>query len=306
MRSKRQDDREGAAVGRSRRRLLAGAAGVLGLLAGETIAQATPAQAGTDGDVVLGATNTTSSVTIIDTSGSGATTLALFAAGGNAIQAQNGGGSPAVSAVNTAVSGGSAGLFGGSHSGEGLYGQSGTSRGTSPGQTRNGVHGVTDSATDSAVWGEAVSGGYGVSGSTSSSSLQGPAGVWGNNFGSGPGVLGTSGGGAGVAGVTSAGGTGVHAENDSATGGLALRVVGTAAFSRSGLVTITAPHVSATVSAPGGLSSSALVFALLQTAATGVYVSAAVPNHTAGTITIQLNKAPAAGHPVKAAWFVVN
>jgi hypothetical protein len=151
-----------------------------------------------------------------------------------------------------------------------------------------------------------VGGGFGVSGSTSSSGLKGSAGMWGHNFGSGPGVRGTSGSGAGIYGVTSTGGTGVHAENDSASGGLALHVVGAAAFSRSGLVTITAPKASATVSVPGGLSSSALVFALLQTAAAGVYVSAAVPNHSASTITVQLNKAPAAGHTVKAAWFVVN
>lgn len=167
------------------------------------------------------------------------------------------------------------------------------------------MHGVTDSATDSGVWGEAVGGGFGVSGSTTSSGLPGSAGMWGHNFGSGPGVKGTSGSGPGILGVTSTGGTGVHAENDSASGGLALHVMGAAAFSRSGLVTITAPKTSATVHVPGGLSAAALALALLQTAAAGVFVSAAVPNPTAGTITIQLNKAPA-GHPVKAAWFVVN
>src|SRR5215469_6742469 len=53
--------------GRTRRGLLAGAAGALGLLAGETILNATPAQAGTDGDVVLGAHNTALGYTWIDT-----------------------------------------------------------------------------------------------------------------------------------------------------------------------------------------------------------------------------------------------
>ena len=90
--------------------------------------------------------------------------------------AQNIGTAPAVSA-NNASSGGA--LYGSCFSGEGLCGQSGRTAGTSAGKTRNGVHGVTDSAADSAVWGEAVSGGFGVSGSTSSSGLQGPAGVWG-------------------------------------------------------------------------------------------------------------------------------
>lgn len=54
---------------RSRRGLLAGAAGALGLLAGETVLGGTSALAGTDGDVVLGAENTAYSVTAIDTSG---------------------------------------------------------------------------------------------------------------------------------------------------------------------------------------------------------------------------------------------
>ncbi len=39
---------------RSRREVLAGAAGALGVLAAQTLRKATPAQAGTDGDVVLG------------------------------------------------------------------------------------------------------------------------------------------------------------------------------------------------------------------------------------------------------------
>jgi len=305
MRSRTQDEREPDRIGRSRRRLLAGAAGALGLLAGETIGRPTPAHAGTDGDVVLGATNTTGSLTTIDTSGSGSTTLSLFAAGGNSLQAQNGGPFPSVSAINTAVSGGSSGLFGGSSSGEGVYAQSGFSNGTSPGKTRNGVHGVTDSTTDAAVWGEAVSGGFGVAGSTKSHGVQGAAGVWGDNLATGPGVLGVSQGGPGVIGVTS-GGTGVLAENISGDGGHALRVIGAASFSRSGHATITAPHATATVIVPGGLVTSALVFALLQTSAPGLFVSAAVPSHSKGTVTIHLNKAPARRHPVKVAWFVVN
>jgi hypothetical protein len=197
IRSSGKNEDEPGTAGRSRRRLLAGAAGALGLLAGETIGRATPVHAGTDGDVVLGAANATGSLTTIDTSSGGSTTLALFAAGGNALQAQNGGSFPTVAGVSTALSGGSSGLFGASNSGEGIYAQSGFSNGTSPGKTRNGVHGVTDSTTDSAVWGEAVSGGFGVAGSTRSHGLRGAAGVWGDNFATGPGVLGTSAAGAG-------------------------------------------------------------------------------------------------------------
>src|SRR5712692_9882035 len=58
-------DRKGR---RSRRELLAGAAAALGVLGAETLVRATPAQAGTDGDVVLGGYNTSSQPTKIDTS----------------------------------------------------------------------------------------------------------------------------------------------------------------------------------------------------------------------------------------------
>lgn len=305
MRISTRNQEATGASGRSRRRLFAGAAGALGLLASGTIGRATPAYAGNDGDVVLGATNTTGSLTTIDTSGGGSTTLLLLAAGGNALQAQNGGSFPTVAGTQTAVSGGSCGLFGASNSGEGVYAQSGFRNGTNPGKTRNGVHGVTDSTTDAAVWGEAVSGGFGVAGSTTSHGQRGAAGVWGENSATGPGVLGVSQGGPGVIGVTS-GGTGVLAENISGDGGHALRVIGAASFSRSGHVTIAAPRASATVIVPNGLATSALVFALLQTSAPGLYVSAAVPTHSKGTVTIHLNKAPAKQHPVKVAWFVVN
>ena len=81
--------------------------------------------------------------------------------------------------------------------------------------------------------------------------------------------------------------------------------VGAASFSQSRLVSISAPHSFATVGVPG-LAASALVFALLQTPAAGLYVSAAVPDHSKGTVTIHLNRAPAKRHPIKVAWFIVN
>src|SRR6266511_1775722 len=43
--------------GRSRRELLAGAAGALGVVAAESLTRITPAEAGVDGDVVLGVDN---------------------------------------------------------------------------------------------------------------------------------------------------------------------------------------------------------------------------------------------------------
>ncbi len=294
-----QDGPESAVSGRSRRLLLAGAAGALGLLAGEAITQATPAQAGTDGDVVLGALNNASTTTTIDTVTSGQETVAFAAADARTLSVENESLSQTVLAINT---GGGAALFGFSGGGEGVYGQSGLKSGTRQGQTRNGVHGVTDSPTDSGVWGEAMGGGVGVAGATATFGASANPAMTGVNLGSGPGVKGESrGGGAAVLGLTDSGGTGVLAQ--ASGGGTALEVSGPALFSRSGLVTITGQET-ATVSVPGGLSASALVLALLQTPVANLWVRAAEPSQATGEITIHLNRAPA--RSVKIAWFIVN
>jgi hypothetical protein len=294
-----QDEHEIAVRGRSRRRMLAGAAGVLGLLAGEAIAPATSAQAGTDGDVVLGTLNIAATTTTIDTVASGQETVALSAADARTLTLGNEGLAQTVLAQN---SGGGAALFGFSGGGEGLYGQSGITSGTRPGQTRNGVHGVTNSPADSGVWGEAVGGGVGVAGATLTFGVNGNPAVTGVNLGSGPGVKGESrGGGTAVQGLTGSGGTGVLAQ--ASGGGTALKVSGPALFSRSGLVTITG-QATATVTVPGGLSASALVLALLQTPVANLWVRAAEPHGATGEITIHLNRAPA--RSAKIAWFIVN
>jgi len=294
-----QDEHASAVGGRSRRLLLAGAAGALGLLAGEAIAPATAAQAGTDGDVVLGGLNNASSTTTIQTITSGQDTVALAAADARTLSVVNEGLSQTVFAAN---SGDGAALYGFSAGGEGLYGQSGITSGTRPGQTRNGVHGVSDSPTDSGVWGEAVGGGVGVAGATSTFGVNGNPAVTGVNLGSGPGVKGESrGGGTAVQGLTGSGGIGVLAQ--ASGGGTALEVSGPALFSRSGMVTITAQQT-VTVSVPGGLSASALALALLQTPVANLWVRAAEPNQVTGEITIYLNRAPA--RSVSVAWFVVN
>jgi hypothetical protein len=93
--------------------------------------------------------------------------------------------------------------------------------------------------------------------------------------------------GAGVLGITaSATGLGVLAENTS--GGTAFRAIGpavfdtTATFSRSGTVVIPSGVKTATITPSGGLTSSALVLALMQNVAGGVMVKAAVPNPARG------------------------
>jgi hypothetical protein len=75
---------------RSRRELLAGAAGVLGVIAAEVIGQGTPAYAGMDGDVVLGAPNNETTTTSITNSASG-----------DGLQATGGGGADGL--IGTAV-----------------------------------------------------------------------------------------------------------------------------------------------------------------------------------------------------------
>jgi hypothetical protein len=83
-------------------------------------------------------------------------------------------------------------------------------------------------------------------------------------------------------------------------------VNGPSVFSRSGAVTIASGQTKATVTPPGGLSAAALVLALMQNVAGGVTVKAAIPNPSAGTFQIVLNKAPTAPATAKVAWFVIN
>jgi hypothetical protein len=209
---------------RSRKGLIAGALAFLGAGA---LVEAKPARAGTDGDVVLGVENDTTHTTSIFITAGSADVLALNANDGIALLAQSTSLSePSVLAYNTGVapgvqgqSSGGAGLYGaGFGPSEGLYAQSGTGTlGTTPGKTRNGVHGVTNSATDSGVWGENVGGGYGVFGSTNTSGITGGAGAAGLNNGSGPGLRGASQNGAGVYGFAPAS-EGVYARSGSTDG----------------------------------------------------------------------------------------
>ena len=72
---------------------------------------------------------------------------------------------------------------------------------------------------------------------------------------------------------------------------------------RSGKVRILAGNKAAVVSVPGGISSASVGLAIVQTNA-GVAVQSVVPNVSAGTITIHLNKAPS--QAVTVGWDVPN
>lgn len=81
-------------------------------------------------------------------------------------------------------------------------------------------------------------------------------------------------------------GTGVLAQADAA--GTALRVLGKATFSSSGVLTIAAGKGSASKSV-SGLTSNSLVFAVVRTGGSGVWVRKVTPK--AGGFTVYLNKA---------------
>ena len=123
--------------------------------------------------------------------------------------------------------------------------------------------------------------------------------MFGLTDGSGSAVYGQStGSGAGVFGDT-ANGTGVLARTTGS--GNALKVIGKAVFSRSGIVTIAAGKSFLTVTL-AGVTSSSMVLATAQQFK-GVFVKAAVPGN--GTFQIRLTgNAPTGG--LKVAYFVLN
>jgi hypothetical protein len=108
--------------------------------------------------------------------------------------------------------------------------------------------------------------------------------------------------GIGVSGTAKTG-IGVKATSPS---GIALDVVGKARFSRSGKVAVAAGRswVDVDVKSKGGLTTSSLVFATLQTYRSGVYVAATRKDYTAGKVRIYLNKAVSGTTYV--AWLVVG
>ncbi len=95
--------------------------------------------------------------------------------------------------------------------------------------------------------------------------------------------------------------TGVHAEAGNAP--LALRVVGPAAFSRSGIAVVAKNRSSVTIRNLS-LSGSSLILATPQSNRAGVWVQAVVPSPKTRSATIYLSKKVTAATNV--AWFVVN
>ncbi len=203
------------------------------------------------------------------------------------------------------------GIHGGSTSGEGVRGQSDKGDGVvgqSNGADKSGVYAFNSNKDGYGAYGENVPaatfgylGGrqYGVYGRAGGPAL---AGLMGEHTGQGWGVAGTnkstkcSGALGGAYGVVA----GAEPQR------IALAVEGRVMFGLSGVLTVASGKSSAT---QGGLTGGFLtpataVHATLQTNRAGVYVQAAVPNESKGTVTIYLNKKVAAA--TKVAWFIIE
>lgn len=259
----------------SRRKFLTGAGVAAGALAVEAVATATPAQAGTDGDVVLGGQNQTNSQTAIVSSAG----IALYAdstdPSGVGVWGDGNG-------TGVRAAGGDIGVHGEGHN-TGVKGH---------GLEVNGVYGYTDADSASGVYGENLTGtgGYGVAGRSSSPALgakQG-AGVLGENTTNGVGVWGHA-----------VNGTGVYADSPN---GFALQVNGKVSFSRSGIVNIPSGSRKIKVTL-AGVSTASMVLATVQQTG-GFFVQCVVP--VSGAFTISINKAPVSPTTVKVAYLVLR
>ena len=195
-----------------------------------------------------------------------------------AVQGENSGTGPGVVGSSEGTG---PGVSGTSEAGDGVLGFGGVAIGA-------GVHGKSGNPNGGGVLGENLGSGYGVRGSSAT----------------GDGVKGFSASGDGVVGQSSGAGAGIHALKGlgrDATGP-ALQVDGTAAFARSGIVSIPAQQGSVTVMGVS-LSPASIVLALTQNASGGD-VSRCIPNVAQSSFVIRLKKA--VHQQTVVGWFVVN
>jgi hypothetical protein len=179
--------------------------------------------------------------------------------------------------------------------GEGIYGGVSGHSDQHLGVLGTGSIGVLGDGFERGVLGEASDGGTGVFGHNRGTTGNG---VWGQTGGVGSGVYGQA----------TTNGVGVFGDSQSGPGlqgrsasGPALRVLGKATFSRSGIVTVAAGTASKTVSLAGVTTASMVIATAQQNGS--VFVKAAVP--AGGSFKLWLTgNAPAGG--LKVAYFVLN
>jgi hypothetical protein len=278
---------------KSRRALLrATVGGAAAALAASAAAPAT-VLAGIDGDVVLGATNSSATTTEIDANAADVDAFKATATGtGSGVVATSVNG-PAIDATvtGTAAAVGASAVDGPAMSASKsapdttatIYATSGTTGAATPDQTPfTGVYGFTETDPEvlgTGVWGDSAD--VGVYGSGSIGTVG--YGFWG--------VYGES---------ASPGGNGIYAYAPS-TDRRALYVDGKVGFRRSGRTTISSGQSSKVVSL-SGVSASSLVFAQLGSNRSGRWVRAVVP--TTGKFTIYLNTSVTSTTYI--IWWVIN
>jgi hypothetical protein len=248
------------------------------------------ATAATGDPVIAGQGNTAMSETFIvnQSTGNG---LTVATNGGTGITGDGG---------STGIHGfGTTGVFGDSNNGNGVFGRTFSN-------TASGVSGQSD-GTGYGVSGRAAAGGTGVFGQGGENGVLATGGTFGV-FASGTdyGVYASAPNHGVYGAATTNAGAGVEAQANSASG-IALRVSGKAQFSRSGTAAITGTTTtpkSSVVISNVALSGKSLVLATAQKNVAGVWVEAAVPNVSAKTVTIYLNKTVTVSYPV--AWFIVE
>jgi hypothetical protein len=284
---------------RTRRAVIAGAFGAL-LGSIGTSARPQVVLAGTDGDVVLDATNTAAGTTAIV--GASSDPVLRIAAGSGVAIAGEGSGVGVLGASGVAWAdvpdpiAASTGVYGVSAAGHAIYGAS---------DSGVGVYAANNSSTVAAIVAEgdpgtAIHGHANAGPVPTSPSLTG---VYGSATGDGHGVHGSATSGRAVHGAATTG-VGVRAV---ATTGLALEVAGRVQFSRSGRASVPANKKSVDVTVPGGLSGSANVLATLQIKRGGIHVLAARPNYpAAGQVRIYISDVASTTASTPLAWFVLG
>ena len=270
----------------SRRAVLTAAIGGAAALGVQALASAPGARAGSDGDLVLNAGNAATASTGLSGALSMDTVLSVTnsaAGAGTAIQGNDDDGTGVAGFANAGN-----GIYGDAMgTGNGVHATSGTGVGAwaASGSTTN-AHSHPD--TDyTGVYGFCDQAGLPVNAIAT--------GVWGDSAG-GDGVFGS-----GATGVHGVGGWGVYGWSNVASGvGLyadaagpakALVVNGKAHFSRSGKLKFGAT-TSAVAKSVTGLTSAAMIIAVLNSNRAGIFVRAAVA--ATGKFTVYLNKAPGA------------
>jgi hypothetical protein len=257
-----------ATVPRSRRALLAAALGAAAATVAGAIGRPAPVSALDPNDVVLGTSNTATSPTTVNNTRADNRSFA----------------GTAIKGVSTAGTG----VWGVGGSGPGVYGESSVTAGDGVSGLSNAGAGLFGtSRTGAGAAGYAFQDGVGIMGRTWSAPpdlremppLPTKVGVYGETFQT----------------------TGVGGYFTSVSGGTALAVNGKARFSRAKKVTIGAGKSSLKVYLTG-VTASSLVFAVLHSNRSGVYVRAVTP--ATGSFTIYLNKAVTSATYI--AYFVVN